>query len=428
MFNAQHFSSLPALEVRLRHRRIPRGRRIEIVRNMVPLPGPGECVVRPSASTVCGSDMNTVIGHKHIGEPASVRLGHEMVGVIAKVGPGVTRLHAGDFVVLKPHAYAAEHASCARAGQIFTYQCQGRGCTQHAGFSWDGAFCSEGTFPAAQLEVVHQELIAITEASDTLPRAAAFSLVEPVACCRSATFEIEKAFAAVAGNPRDAFTQDVLILGTGPIGVITAQVLLDHGCTSVVLKDVLAHRASMAEWVLSDPRVRRFDPALDEEHRFRLVMASANCPTTIPEAEVRVAPRGMIYLLSGLNAAGREIRDYSGAWHYEDLHRNGAWAYSESEHHPRIVGGHSGYAETIFEDSARWVTEANHLPILDRLITHYIPGIESPQMISRFPHITPSWTTPDRSPALGAILHRAVPTEHLGMKVALLPQRDAVSA
>jgi S-(hydroxymethyl)glutathione dehydrogenase/alcohol dehydrogenase len=61
-------------------------------------PGPGEVLVRLHASGVCHSDWNTVTGDSP--NPLPCVLGHEGAGVVEAVGAGVTRIAAGDHVVL----------------------------------------------------------------------------------------------------------------------------------------------------------------------------------------------------------------------------------------------------------------------------------------------------------------------------------------
>ena len=60
--------------------------------------GPGDAVVRVTRSAICGSDLHFFHGKAPI-EPGDV-LGHEAVGVVEAVGPGVERFSPGDRVVV----------------------------------------------------------------------------------------------------------------------------------------------------------------------------------------------------------------------------------------------------------------------------------------------------------------------------------------
>ena len=50
-----------------------------------PAPGPGEVLVRVTASTICGSDLHTIHGRRQVAVPTI--LGHEIIGTISEFGP-----------------------------------------------------------------------------------------------------------------------------------------------------------------------------------------------------------------------------------------------------------------------------------------------------------------------------------------------------
>jgi len=58
--------------------------------------GPGEVIVRTLMATVCGSDMHFVDEMDFL--PPGTPMGHEAVGIVEQVGPGVTRFKPGDRV------------------------------------------------------------------------------------------------------------------------------------------------------------------------------------------------------------------------------------------------------------------------------------------------------------------------------------------
>ena len=62
----------------------------------VPEPGPGQVRIRMRASGVCGTDIHVWHGHFPVELP--LVLGHEPVGVVDAVGPGVTEPTVGDRV------------------------------------------------------------------------------------------------------------------------------------------------------------------------------------------------------------------------------------------------------------------------------------------------------------------------------------------
>lgn len=61
--------------------------------------GPGDAVVKMVKTTICGTDLHILKGDVATCDPGRV-LGHEGVGVIYKVGEGVTNLYPGDRVLI----------------------------------------------------------------------------------------------------------------------------------------------------------------------------------------------------------------------------------------------------------------------------------------------------------------------------------------
>ncbi len=78
----------------------------------VPDPGPGEVLVAVQACGVCHTDLHYREGA--INDDFPFLLGHEAAGVIEAVGPDVTDLAPGDFVVLNWRAVCGECRSCKR--------------------------------------------------------------------------------------------------------------------------------------------------------------------------------------------------------------------------------------------------------------------------------------------------------------------------
>jgi S-(hydroxymethyl)mycothiol dehydrogenase len=79
---------------------------------VVPDPGPGEAVVAIKACGVCHTDLHYRDGG--INDEFPFLLGHEAAGMVEAVGPGVSEVAAGDFVVLNWRAVCGECRSCRR--------------------------------------------------------------------------------------------------------------------------------------------------------------------------------------------------------------------------------------------------------------------------------------------------------------------------
>jgi S-(hydroxymethyl)mycothiol dehydrogenase len=79
---------------------------------IVPDPGPGEAVVKIEACGVCHTDLHYREGG--INDDFPFLLGHEAAGTVDAVGPGVTSVKPGDFVVLNWRAVCGQCRSCRR--------------------------------------------------------------------------------------------------------------------------------------------------------------------------------------------------------------------------------------------------------------------------------------------------------------------------
>jgi S-(hydroxymethyl)mycothiol dehydrogenase len=89
-----------------------KGAPVELVTINVPDPGPGEALVRVQTCGVCHTDLHYREGG--INDDFPFLLGHEAAGVVEAVGPDVTGLAPGDFVVLNWRAVCGECRACLR--------------------------------------------------------------------------------------------------------------------------------------------------------------------------------------------------------------------------------------------------------------------------------------------------------------------------
>lgn len=79
---------------------------LEIERMPMPKPGPNQVLVKVAAAGLCGHDQSDRMGITHV--PRPVILGHEVSGVVTRVGEKVSHFKQGDLVASK------QFASCGR--------------------------------------------------------------------------------------------------------------------------------------------------------------------------------------------------------------------------------------------------------------------------------------------------------------------------
>jgi S-(hydroxymethyl)mycothiol dehydrogenase len=89
-----------------------KGAPVEVVTITIPDPGPGEAVVKVQACGVCHTDLHYREGG--INDEFPFLLGHEASGIVEAVGPGVSEVAPGDFVILNWRAVCGQCRACKR--------------------------------------------------------------------------------------------------------------------------------------------------------------------------------------------------------------------------------------------------------------------------------------------------------------------------
>jgi S-(hydroxymethyl)mycothiol dehydrogenase len=89
-----------------------KGQPVEVTTINVPDPGPGEALVQVQACGVCHTDLHYREGG--INDDFPFLLGHEAAGVVEAIGPDVTTVAPGDFVVLNWRAVCGSCRACDR--------------------------------------------------------------------------------------------------------------------------------------------------------------------------------------------------------------------------------------------------------------------------------------------------------------------------
>jgi L-iditol 2-dehydrogenase len=182
-----------------------------------PRPATGEVLVAIRASGICGSDVHGfsgATGRRRIG----VVMGHEAAGVVDEVGTGVTSVRPGDRVVLRSILSCGRCDRCLHGGPNICLDRRG------LGMHLDGAYAERVVAPEAMVV--------------PLPETLTFengSLVEPLAV----------AMHAVNLTPF-ALRDVIVIVGAGPIGLLTLLAARRRGAGTVIVTDRDPHRLEVA--------------------------------------------------------------------------------------------------------------------------------------------------------------------------------------
>jgi len=168
-----------------------------------PIPQANEVKVRVEATGICGTDL---YGYSAVKPP--VVLGHETAGIVAEVGKEVKDIKVGDRVTTETTAYICGQCK-------FCLSKNYNLCTHRKGLgsAVNGAF--------AEYFVIRKESIRQIPLHIDFNSA---SLFEPLSCAVHAVMEQAKLL------PHET----VLVLGPGPLGLLTAQIAKSLGAKVII--------------------------------------------------------------------------------------------------------------------------------------------------------------------------------------------------
>jgi L-iditol 2-dehydrogenase len=246
-----------------------------------PAPGPGEVLVQVRNVGICGSDVHYYT-HGRIGSFVVDRpliLGHEMAGVIAALGPGVITRRVGQRVAVEPGVPDRVCEFC-RAGRYNLCPNVQFMATPPV----DGAFTEYVVMPADFVYPLPDH-VSLEEGA----------LIEPLSV---------GVYALHRSQLRAG--QDVVVLGAGPIGLVTLQVARAAGAGAIYVVDLDAHRLQVARTLgatasidASREDVQERLAALTEGRGVDIVFEAAGSPKTAALA-VHLARRGGRVTMIGL--------------------------------------------------------------------------------------------------------------------------------
>jgi threonine 3-dehydrogenase len=195
-----------------------------LIEQSVPVPEPeyGQVRIRTSKTSICGTDLHIYKwddwAQKTI--PTPITIGHEFVGVIDKVGEGVHSIYPGQRVSGEGHITCGVCRNCREGKRHFCANTVG------LGIQTDGCFAEYFCIPARNVFVLPEDI----------PDAVA-AIMDPFG----------NAVHTVLSSP--VVADDVLITGSGPIGLMAAMVAKVAGARSVTITDINPTRLDLAQEV-----------------------------------------------------------------------------------------------------------------------------------------------------------------------------------
>jgi L-gulonate 5-dehydrogenase len=250
--------------------------KIELVDCPEPVPGPGEVRVRVRYGGICGSDVHILHGQNPFVVYPRV-IGHEFVGQVESVGPGVGAERVGERVAVDPVIACGACYPCSVGRPNVCRQLQVLGVHRDGGFS--ELLC----VPAANAHVVPA----------AIPEQDA-ATIEPFAVAANVT-------SRTGVLPSDV----ALVYGAGPIGLMVLQVLKGVYGVRVLVTDRIEERLARALACGADAVVNSArEPLPDALRRLGIedgptLVIDAVCHPAILEEAVRLAaPAARIGMLA----------------------------------------------------------------------------------------------------------------------------------
>jgi 2-desacetyl-2-hydroxyethyl bacteriochlorophyllide A dehydrogenase len=254
----------------------------------VPMPGKAEVLLRIDAVAICATDLEII----HHGPPASIggglpfnknfTPGHEYMGTVAALGPGVDEYRIGERVTVEIHAGCGQCKRC-RAGMYtaclnygLNYGDRDKGHRAN-GFTTDGGF---GEYQVNNINTLVSIPDAMSDAEATL-----------VVTAGTAMYGLTELGGLVAG-------EGVVVMGPGPIGLIGVAVAKALGASPVILTGTRDNRLRIGRELGADHAINvRNEDAVEAVRRITAghgvdyVLECSGAPDAINDA-ARMLNRG----------------------------------------------------------------------------------------------------------------------------------------
>ncbi|MDO4812335.1 MAG: L-threonine 3-dehydrogenase [Eubacteriales bacterium] len=201
---------------------------LELRQVPIPVPGPGEVLIKVHKTAICGTDVHIYDWNEwstqHVKPPMVI--GHEYVGEIAELGAGVTGLYIGQRVS------GEGHITCGHCRNCHTGNIQWCKNTSSVGVDRDGAFAEYVCIPASNVIIIDpnldEDIVAMFDAvGNATHTALMFNLVG----------------------------EDVLITGAGPVGILAIAIAKYAGARRVIVTDLNDYRLELARKMGADAAI-----------------------------------------------------------------------------------------------------------------------------------------------------------------------------
>jgi len=284
----------------------------------VPKPecGPNEIVIKVQACAICGTDVRIYYnGQKNVVPPAIT--GHEIAGVLEKVGRGVKGYKEGQRAVVVTPVGCGTCRFCRASMHNL--------CVDFKAIGYD--------FPGGFAEYVPINEAAVRQANVIIaPDSLDFdegSLVEPLSCCINGQEYLKISLGDV-----------VVVIGAGPIGCMHAELAKSYGATKVIMIDTvdervdLARKATTADVFVNGMKQDAVKTVMEQTGGLGADVIITACSAGIAQQQAlqMAAKRARISFFAGLPKDKPTIEFDSNLLHYREVSVFGAFASHSTDY------------------------------------------------------------------------------------------------
>lgn len=278
-------------------------------------------IVKIVACSICGTDIRTYrFGNNKIKDGRT--MGHEIVGRIEEISERWgAEFPPGTYISMAPAIGCGACHSC-QTGH--TNMCED---LQTIGFEYDGGFAEYMAIPAKAFEM--HNVYVLPDSDDYR----IYAVSEPLACVINA-----QSYLHIKEN------ENVLIIGSGIIGCMHANLALEKGAANVMVADIAEKRVKEIQKLL--PSIIGIDSSKEDlKEKVKQITAGKGVDVVIIACSVGkvqeqgmelLARRGRISLFGGLPGESKGFID-SNLIHYRELSVYGVHA-STAEQNKRAMG------------------------------------------------------------------------------------------
>lgn len=289
---------------------------ISLSTSKIPELGSEDILLKVESCAICGSDLR-IFKHGNPRVDSGQIIGHEISGLIEKIGPKVTKFKVGDRVAVGADVPCGEciycksdRANCCDINYAIGHQFEG-------GFS-----------QYMVLNSLTVNLGPVSKIADNVDYNLG-ALAEPLACCING---FERALVKNNSN--------IVIFGAGPIGLMLAMLAQNSEAKNIIIIDPQNNRLTTAKKII--PNIHTINPeAEDSVKRVKEITDNFGgdfiftaCPS-IKSHELAiemVAKRGVINLFGGLPKDAPQLSFYSNLIHYKEAYITGSHGSTPKQH------------------------------------------------------------------------------------------------